>query len=218
MFDTRENRRLFVFGAITIILSVMALINNLLTADYEQWIAITALAFAALVFALAFAVDREAYAAVGFYIMLAIIGIILITGWLAVEGVLVPTYVLTAVALPFMGAWLFNRQNWGMLIPAYVLLAIIPILYLGENVTPELVPAYVLTAVGLPFFVAFLFSHKWAWFVPSAILFVIAASFVGLAFGMPTAFMSIGLPVITLLVGLILLLRAMTQTEERKEI
>jgi hypothetical protein len=217
MFQTTAKRRLFVFGAVTFILSLMALLNNLLTLEIENWIAIFALGVSCLLFTWAYIFDREVYAAIGAYVTLAIIGLILMTNWLLVEGALVPSYVLAAVALPFLLAWLFKRQNWAMLIPAYVLFAIIPVFYMGENVTAELVPAYVLTVIGLPFFIAYVLTQKWVWLLPSGILFVIAASFVGVAFGMPLTFMSIGLPVITLIGGLVLLLRAMSQSPDEKQ-
>lgn len=217
MFNTPGNRRLFVFGLVTILLSVMVLVNNLITVDFENWIAVISLGLAFLLFALAYFVDREVYSAIGAYVTLAVIILIAMTSWFAIEGVLVASYVLSAVALPFILAWLINSRNWAMLIPAYVMLAIIPVLYMGDNVTPELVPAYVLAVVGLPFLAAFLFTHKWGWLIPSGILFIIAGSFLGLALGLPSSLLSIGLPLVTLAAGLILLLRAMAQKPEQQE-
>jgi hypothetical protein len=217
MFNTPSNRRLSVFGFITILLSLMVLVNNLITVDFENWITVISLGLAFLLFAWAYFVDREGYSAIGAYVTLAVIILIAMTTWFAIEGVLVPTYVLSAVALPFILTWVFNSRNWAMLIPAYVLLAIIPILYMGDNVIPELVPAYVLAVIGIPFLVAFLFTHKWALLIPSGVLFVIATSFLGLAFGLPANFLSIGLPVIALAAGLILLWRAMLQRPEHQD-
>lgn len=219
MLRTSDNRRLFTIGIVTIIISIMALVNNLIEVDFEVWISLAGFGLSFLMFLWAYFVDREAYAAVGAYVMAAIMGMIVITTWFSLEGVIIPTFVLAAIALPFLLAWLNNQQNWGMLIPAYVLLAIIPILYMNETIKAELVPAYVLTAIALPFLMAYFTTRKLGWLIPSGIMLVVALSFVGLAFGMPSWLMSVGLPVLAILVGLYFLWQAMQeQPDDRQEI
>jgi len=220
MFLTVENRRLLVIGILTIIFSAMALLNNLVEADWEVWIGVGACALGLVVFAAAYIVDREVYALIGGYVMAAILVLLGMTAWLKIESVIVPTYVLAAIALPFIIAWTYQQKNWGMLIPAYVLLAIVPILYMdnvNERVAENLVPAYVLTMIGLPFIVAYVFTRKMVWLIPGGTLLLVALSFIAVQLGIPNRLMTIGLPVAALLVGAFIILRAMMQNSDDRE-
>jgi hypothetical protein len=217
MFRTKDNRRLFVIGLVTIILSIMSLLNNIINIDAEIWISISALGLSLLLFLWAYLVDHETYAAIGAYVLTAIIGLLVLTTWFSFAEAIVPSYVLNAVGLPFLIVWLDNRQNWGMLIPAYTLAAITPILFITKTVKPELLPAYVLTVIGLPFLLAYFVTRKKGWLVPSGILFIVAASFVGIAFGIPAAFISISLPVLALVLGAAFVWQAAKQQPEEKQ-
>jgi hypothetical protein len=220
MFLTVESRRLLVIGMITIILSITGLLNNFMAATWETWILMTGFGLSLVVFAAGYLVDREVYALVGSYVMAAILVLISMTAWLKMESVIVPTYVLAAIALPFIIAWTYQQKKWGLLIPAYVLLAIVPILYMdnvNEMVAENLVPAYVLTMIGLPFIVAYVFTRKMVWLIPGGTLLLIALSFVAVQLGIPNSLMTIGLPVAALLVGAFIILRAMMQNSDDRE-
>jgi hypothetical protein len=217
MFLTVESRRLLVIGMITIILSITGLLNNFMAATWETWILMTGFGLSLVVFAAGYLVDREVYALVGSYVMLVLLLLIAMTTWFTVAATLIPTFVLAAIALPFIVAWLYNRHNWGFLIPAYVLLAIIPILYMNEGVAPNLVPAYVMTVIGLPFIVTYVYTQKWAFLIPGGILLLLAVSFLGLHFGLSENILTVGLPVFALLVGAFIILSAIMQNSDDRE-
>jgi hypothetical protein len=217
MFLTVESRRLLVIGMITIILSITGLLNNFMAATWETWILMTGFGLSLVVFAAGYLVDREVYALVGSYVMLTILLLIAMTRWFTITANIIPTFVLAAIALPFIVAWTYNRHNWGLLIPAYVLLAIIPIIYFGENVAPNLVPAYVMTVIGLPFIVTYFYTQKWAFLIPGGVLLLLGVSFLGLYFGLSESILTVGLPVFALLVGAFIILRAMIQNSDDRE-
>ena len=92
----------------------------------------------------------------------------------------IPLYVLTAIALPFIVGFWRNRDNWGLLIPAYVLLAVgVMIMLIQVRVLNNLlIPAYVLLAIAVPFFVVYLRDRSVQWpLIPGGILVVIGLSF-----------------------------------------
>ncbi|HCC63483.1 MAG TPA: hypothetical protein DEQ55_20440, partial [Pseudomonas sp.] len=83
------------------------------------------------------------------YAMLAVAGLVALLTLGILRDAFVATYVLLAIALPFFVAFLFNRSNWGMLIPAYVLLVIglmVPLIELGV-LNDTLIVTYVLMAI-----------------------------------------------------------------------
>jgi hypothetical protein len=93
-------------------------------------------------------------------------------------GILVPSLVLAAIAFPFIYAWTRNRKEWGLLVPAYVLLAIIPILFISDGGSDDLlIPAYVMGVIGAPFVVAFLRTQQWPFLIPGGIMWLIGAFF-----------------------------------------
>ncbi|NIN64744.1 MAG: hypothetical protein GTO63_08590, partial [Anaerolineae bacterium] len=84
-------------------------------------------------------------------------------------------YVLAAIALPFLVAFLRDRSRWGLLIPAYVLLAVgvMVVLIEGGLLSDLLIPAYVLFAIAIPFFVVYARDPKQWWpLIPGGILAV----------------------------------------------
>ena len=124
----------------------------------------------------------------------------------------IATYVLLAVALPMLVAFLFNRANWGLLIPAYVLLAIgvmVPLIEL-EVLTDTLIAAYVLFAVAIPFFVVYLRNSKnWWALIPGGILAVIAISFL-----IAEAAVEFIFPVVLIMAGILIVVRQFAKKEE----
>ncbi len=93
----------------------------------------------------------------------------------------IASFVLLAVAFPFIVAFIQNgRKKWGLLIPVYVLLAVsimVPLIESGFLVD-TLVAAYVLFAVSIPFFIVYARdSSKWWALIPAGITAVIGLSF-----------------------------------------
>lgn len=242
MSQTTRQRQLLVAGIVTILVAAIALINNWLEDEtIEAWVSIIGMAVVALTFLWAYLQKSETWAAVGTYVGAAIAFFILfVSQWtnegfafltsrlplaegqnasVAMQDVWIPSMALFLVALPFLWTWLRDMKRWGFLIPAYILLAIIPILFMGDNesVQEYLVPAYTMFAVGLPFVVGYFYSQQWGLLVPGAILILAALLFVGLHYGLQTAFLTIGVPVVAILIGLVLLWRAMSDTGMQQE-
>lgn len=221
MFRAIENRRLLVIGLMTIIVAATGLLNNVINdATWEPWILVGGTALSLIVFAGAYLIDRELYALIGGYVSLAILLLVVMTTWLNVKGNLVAGYVLAVIALPFIFVWVYNRKNWGFLIPGYVLLAIIPTVFMdnmNEDAAQNLVPAYSLAAVALPFLVTYLYTRKWLWLVPGGVLLLIALVYLGLQFGLPEIVMTIGLPLVAILIGAYIIMRAMIQSPDDRQ-
>jgi hypothetical protein len=123
----------------------------------------------------------------------------------------IATYVLAAIALPFLVAFLRDRSRWGLLIPAYVLLAVgvMVVLIEGGPLSDLLIPAYVLFAIAIPFFVVYARDPKQWWpLIPGGIMAVI-----GLSFLIAEAAVQYVGPAVLVLVGVWILVRQFTRRE-----
>jgi uncharacterized membrane protein YqaE (UPF0057 family) len=114
------------------------------------------------------------------YVLVAVAGIVTLDDLNLVADEFVGSYVLAAIALPFLVVFARNRSNWWALVPAYVLLSIAAMIALIElEVLGDLVvPAYVMFTVAIPFFVVYARNPKnWWALIPAGIMTVIGASF-----------------------------------------
>jgi len=146
------------------------------------FIAIYVLAAIALPFLVVYVRDRDNWwALIPCYVLVAIATMIGLTEWDILPDAFVATYVLTAIALPFIVVFLRDRSNWWALIPAYVLLVVgIMVALIDLNVLDDLwVPAYVMFAIAIPFFVVYVWNPKEWWpLIPGGILAVIGSAFI----------------------------------------
>lgn len=225
MLQTTKQRQLLVAGVVTILVAAIALINNFFEDEtLNVWVGIIGMLLVALAFLWAYLQKRETWAAIGIYVGAAVAFLIFfvtqITEFTTFEAAWVPTVVLLFIALPFLWAWITDMKRWGFLIPAYVLLAIIPILFMEEIAEAEeyLVPAYVLAVIGLPFLVAYFYNRQWGYLIPGGILILLAILFIGLYYGLETGFLTIGVPIVAIVIGAFLLWRAMRDDERQREI
>jgi hypothetical protein len=92
------------------------------------------------------------------YMMWAISGLIALIAASILQGAMVANYVLTAIVLPLVVAFLRDHRKRWVLIPAYILLAVDVMLGLmGLGLLKGLlIPAYILLVIAVPFSV----SHK----------------------------------------------------------
>jgi len=91
------------------------------------------------------------------YMIWAISGLLALIGARILQGTGIATYVLTAIALPFVVAYVRDRRKWWALMLTYTLLAIgmlVGLIGLGV-LRGLLIPAYVLPAIAIPFIVAY---------------------------------------------------------------
>ena len=125
------------------------------------------------------------------------------------EGVAV--FVLSAVALPFLVAFLANRGAWWFLIPAYVILSVaLMVGLIGLGVLEDLlIPAYIMMVIALPFFVVYFRDRKnWWALIPAGIMTITALSFL-----IAESLTQYVAPVVLILVGVWLVYRQFTKKE-----
>ncbi len=144
------------------------------------------------------------------YVLLAVAAMILLSETVLLPATFEATFVLTAIALPFLVVYLRNREQWWPLIPAYVLLSIgimIPLEELGV-LNEFLVPAYVMFVIAIPFFIVYFRNPKQWWpLIPGGIMAAI-----GLSFLLAEAFQYV-FPALVILVGIWVLIRSFTRKE-----
>jgi uncharacterized membrane protein HdeD (DUF308 family) len=177
--NTKSRKQGLVLGGLLIIFGVLALLENVTDLSIWMWFAV--LVIGGIVVYAIYATDREEkWIMIISYAMLAVAGLLVLLELNVLRDALVATYVLLAIALPFLVAFLLNRTNWGLLIPAYVLFVIgvmVPLIELGV-LADFIIPAYILLAIAIPFFVVYLRnSSNWWALIPAGILTVIATSF-----------------------------------------
>lgn len=165
----------FVLGGLLILFGVLALIETVV--DLGAWIWVVVLTLGGLGIYFIYARDRsQKWLLIVAYAMLAVAGLVALLELGVLQDAFVATYVLLAIALPFYFAYFSNRQNWGLLIPAYVLTAVgimVPLIELGV-LNDAVIATYVLLAVALPFYVVYLRNaQNWWALIPAGILTVI---------------------------------------------
>ena len=177
--NTQSKSAGLVLGGLLIVFGVMALLDIFL--DLGAWLWVAVLTVGGLAVYAVYAVERtEKWLLIISYAMLAVAGLVVLLTLGILRDAFVATYVLLAIALPFFVAFLFNRSNWGMLIPAYVLLVIglmVPLIELGV-LNDTLIVTYVLMAIAIPFFVVYILNTKnWWALIPGGILATIGLGF-----------------------------------------
>ena len=165
----------------------------------------------ALPFIVVFLRDRSQWwALIPAYVLLAVAAMLLLSETVLLPDAFEATFVLTAIALPFLVVYLLNRAQWWSLIPAYVLLSIgvmIPLEELGV-LSDFLVPAYVMFVIAIPFFIVYFRNPKQWWpLIPGGIMAAI-----GLSFLLAEAFQYV-FPALVILVGIWVLIRSLTRKE-----
>jgi hypothetical protein len=98
----------------------------------------------------------------------------------ALRDEFIATYVLWAIALPFLVVFLNDTEHWWPLIPTYVLATIgVMVGLIGVGLLDDLlIPAYVMLAIALPFFIVYARDRKQWWaLIPGGITAAIGLSF-----------------------------------------
>jgi len=161
-----------VLGGLLIVFGILALIET--QVDLSAWVWVVVLTVGGLGGLAIYAADRsEKWLLFTSYAMLAVAGLIALLELGLLNDSFVATYVLFAIALPFLVVFLSNREKWGLLIPAYVLLVIgvmVPLIEM-DLLEDAWIATYVMLAIALPFFVAFLNNRKnWGFLIPAYVL------------------------------------------------
>ncbi len=177
--NTQSKKSGLVWGGLLIVFGVLALLETV--TDLGAWVWVAVLTIGGLLVYGLYATDRaEKWLLIISYAMLAVAGLVTLLTLGVLDDPYVATYVLLAIAFPFLVVFLRDRTKWGLLIPAYVLLAVgvfVPLTELGV-LDDNLTVTYVLFAVAIPFFVVFIRNSKnWWALIPGGILAIIGLSF-----------------------------------------
>ena len=123
----------------------------------------------------------------------------------------IATYVLWAIGMPFLVAFLLDRAQWYFLIPAYVLFAVgLMVGLIGLRILDDLlIPAYIMFAIAIPFFVTYSRdTTQWWPLIPGGIMAII-----GLSFLIAEASVQYVVPVALIIAGIWVLARQFTNRE-----
>ena len=116
--------------------------------------------------------------------MLLLVGAIFLAlnmGLIRLEGAITLPLVAGGVAilaLPLLIAWLINRDQWALLLPAWVFLSLAVILVIVwlQPVDPQVIPMAILVQIAIPFLVTYLANRqRWWALIPAYALLALAA-------------------------------------------
>ena len=120
---SQAKRQGLVWGGLLIVFGVVGLLEAYI--DLTEWVWVAILVAAGLGVFGVYLTDRSEWGLlIPTYVSWAVAGLIALVTLDVLQDEFVATYVLNAIALPFLVAFLRDRERWGLLIPAYVLLAI----------------------------------------------------------------------------------------------
>ena len=207
---SQARRQGLVWGGLLIFFGVVALVEAY--TDLTAWVWVAILAAAGLGVFGVYLTDRFQWGLlIPAYVLWAVALMVALIELNVLRDESVATYVLAAIALPFLVAFLRDRSRWGLLIPAYVLLAVGVMVVLIERgvLSDLLIPSYVLFTIAIPFFVVYARNPKQWWpLIPGGILAVI-----GLSFLVAEAAVQYVGPAVLVLVGVWILARVFTRRE-----
>jgi uncharacterized membrane protein HdeD (DUF308 family) len=213
--NTQSKRSGLVLGGLLIVFGVIALLETFI--DLGAWVWVAVLAIGGLGVYAVYATDRtERWLLIISYAMLAVAGLVTLLTLGVLGDSYVATYVLFAIALPFLVAFLRNRTNWGLLIPAYVLTAVGVFVPLTESgvIDDNLTVTYILFAIAIPFFVVYIRNTKnWWALIPGGILAI-----VGLSFLIAEASVEYIFAAVLIVAGILIVVRQFTKREEPPQV
>jgi hypothetical protein len=204
-----------VWGGLLILFGVLALVETY--TDLGPWIWIVVLTLAGLGVYGVYAMDRsEKWMLIVSYVLLVVAGLVTLITLDMLRDEAIATYVLTAIALPFLVAFLQDRTRWGLLIPTYILLAVgVMVGLMGVGFLDDLlVPAYILIVISIPFFAVYARDTKQWWpLIPGGI-----TAIVGLSFLIAEAAVQFVVPAVLIIAGIWVLFRQFRNKESLCEI
>ena len=158
-------RQAIVIGGLMVLFGALMLVQEYIELDEWVWVAVLVISGIGVLGVYSVA-REETWMLIVSYTLLAIGTMIALVTLDILQDSIIATFVLTTIAIPFIyGYFHTGRTNWGLLIPAYVLIAVgvmVPLIE-SETLTDTTIPAYITFAVALPFFVVFLRDTKQRW-------------------------------------------------------
>lgn len=208
--NTQSKNHSLIWGGLLILFGVVGLAETFI--DLSAWAWVVILAAAGFGVFGVYQTERSEWGLfILAYVFWAIAGLVALIELNILRDEGIATFVLAAIALPFLVAFLRDREKWGLLIPAYVLLAVgVMVGLIGLGILNDLlIPSYVMFAIAIPFFVVYWNDRQQWWpLIPSGILAVI-----GLAFLIAEAAVEYVVPVALILIGGWLLMRQFVKKE-----
>jgi hypothetical protein len=148
---------------------------------------------------------KQWWALIPAYVMLAVGVMVVLIELEILRDPFISSYVFAVILLPFLVAYLHNREQWWALIPVYVMFAVgVMVMLIELGILGDLlVPAYVMFAIAVPFFIVYVRDTKLWWaLIPAGIMTVM-----GLAFIVAQGMFQTVAAIVLLLVGIWTLLR-----------
>lgn len=182
---------------------------------WDDIIAFYVLFAIAIPFLVVYLRDRKQWWALIPAYVLAAVGLMVgLIGLGILSDILIPTYILSVIAIPFLVVYLRDHKQWWALIPVYVLvtIALMILLIEAEILAELLIPAYIMFAIALPFYFVFALNRSQWWaLIPAGIMTVI-----GFSFFAAEGFFIYGAAAVLIVVGLWILVRGFTRKEAAK--
>ena len=176
MNSNKIQKQSLVWGSLLVFFGIAGLLQLYTELDAKIWAGLFAVAGVGIF--LIFLSDRSQWwPLIPSYVLIAIAGLIAIAAWDLLLDEAVATYVLLAIALPFVVVYLRDRKQWWALIPAYVMVIVALIVLFSETggLPDYLVGTGFLVAIGLPFLVVYLRDRsKWWALIPAYAMFSIS--------------------------------------------
>jgi hypothetical protein len=151
--------------------------------DLSAWTWAAILTVAGLAAFAVYLTDRSDWGSlVPTYALWAVAGLLALIELGVLQDSFVATYVLTAIAIPFVVVYVRDRSQWWALIPAYVLLAIAVMLWLEEwgILQDGFIATFVLVSIALPFILIFVRNRTQWWALIPAYTLLAVGIMVGL--------------------------------------
>jgi hypothetical protein len=199
-----------VWGGLLILFGALSIAENFF--DINAWLWFVGLAAGgAGVFAVYSKDKSEISLLIISYVLISVALLIALTNLNVLQGEFTAAYILSVIAAPFIyGYFRSDRKNWGLLIPAYALLAVaIMLLLIGFNALDGiLVASFVNFAVAVPFFYIY-FNNKQHWWalIPGGVTAVVAFSFM-----LASSVKFVG-PAALIIVGIMLIVRQLSSKD-----
>lgn len=211
----QDRRQGIIWGGLLILFGVMGLAEAF--TDLTTWAWVAVLVLAGLGVFGVYLRDRSGWGLlIPAYVMWVVAGMIALITLNVLRDSFIPTYVLAAIALPFLVAYLRDRNQWWALIPAYAILAIgVMVGLIEQGALSELViPAYVMFAIAIPFFVVYAHNTKQWWaLIPGGIMTII-----GLSFLVAEGMFQYVFAVVLIAAGIWILVRQLTRQEQTEPV
>ncbi len=179
MMRSQTRKQALVWGGLLILFGLVGLVATV--ADLTAWTWVAILALAGLGVFGVYLTDRSDWALlIPAYVLWVVALLVALITLNVLRDDFIATYVLAAIALPFLVVFLRDRAQWWALIPTYVLVAVGLMVGLIEVgiLNDLIIPAYVMFAISIPFIVVYARdSRQWWALIPGGIMAVIGLSF-----------------------------------------